>query len=242
MRRVLSMMAAVPGALGVTAPGQDARPVDARAALQTALTAMGGTNLKTIQYSGAGWSSRIGQTYTLNEDWPKYQVTDYTRAIDYEAKWSREDYTRQQGNYPTLGRPPMAQERVTSISSGTLAWDMQADKPVPFTRMYLDGVPYGDLRQLELALTPHGALKAGLAAPDATAILDNADLYPPPAQGAPPPATPPVTMRTLHQNMLKLKLDVAQHVPTHGRVGHNDEFLKLVTRAPQQTGTGSAQQ
>jgi len=551
MRRTLSMIAAVLSVLGVTASGQDSRPVDARAALQAALTAMGGTNLKTIQYSGAGWSSRIGQTYTLNEDWPKYQVADYTRAIDYDAKWSREDYTRQQGNYPTLGRPPMAQERVTSISSGTFAWDMQGDKPVPFTRMYLDGVPYGDLRQLELALTPHGALKAGLAAADATAItlpivgasdfglsqfgrkvtvvsfsllgkykmnltindqnlvelvdtwfpnpfygdmdyemrytryrdsggvkfpgqvhvhqgdprlnpahnyyelnitdvkgnvpvptmpvpdavrqatltpvkaesqkladgvwmigggthnsmlvefndfaavveapnneerslavmaevnrlapgkmikylvnthhhmdhsgglrtylsqgttivtheknkeyfltipfspspwtlkpdrmamfnpmymisrrpapietvggdtrgtapyvitdhtrmlevfhlqdmayetgdnslrqgihsqdmliaylpkekiLYNADLYSPPAQGAQPPAAPTVTMRTLHQNMLKLKLDVAQHVPTHGRVGNNDEFLKLVTRAPQQTGTGSAQQ
>jgi len=47
-------------------------------------------------------------------------------------------------------------------------------------------------------------------------------------------------MRTLHQNMLKL--DVAQHVPTHGRVGSNDEFLKLVMRGPQQTGTTSAQQ
>jgi hypothetical protein len=73
-------------------------------------------------------------------------------------------------------------------------------------------------------------------------ILYNADLYSPPAQGAQPLATPTVTMRTLHQNMLKLKLDVAQHVPTHGRVGNSDEFLKLVTRAGQQTGTGSAQQ
>jgi hypothetical protein len=34
-------------------------------------------------------------------------------------------------------------------------------------------------------------------------------------------------MKTLRQNMLKLKLDVAQHVPTHGRVGTNDEFLKM---------------
>ena len=231
MRRTLSMTAAVLCVLGVTASGQDSRPVDARATLRAAPTGMGGTNLKTIQYSAAAWSSRIGQTYTVNEDWPKYQVADSTRAVDDDATWSREDYTRQQGNYPTLGRPPMAQERVTSISSGTFAWDMQeGDTPVPSTRMYLDGVPYGDLRQLELALTPHGALKAGLAAPDATAITL-------PIVGA-----SDVMMRTLQQNMLKLKLDIARHVPTHGRVGSNDEFLKLVTRAPQQTGTGSAQQ
>ena len=30
------------------------------------------------------------------------------------------------------------------------------------------------------------------------------------------------------QNMRKQKLDVAQHVPIHGRVGTNDEFLKIV--------------
>jgi hypothetical protein len=35
-------------------------------------------------------------------------------------------------------------------------------------------------------------------------------------------------MRNLYQNMVKLKLDVAQHVPIEGRVGTNDEFLKLV--------------
>jgi L-ascorbate metabolism protein UlaG (beta-lactamase superfamily) len=57
-------------------------------------------------------------------------------------------------------------------------------------------------------------------------LLVNADLYSPPAQGA-APATPTPGMRTLHQNILKLKLDVAQHVPIHGRVASNDEFLKM---------------
>jgi hypothetical protein len=143
---------------------------DVRAVLQAANKAMGGVNLKTIEYSGAGWSSRIGQTYGLNEDWPKYEVTGYTRAIDYDVRWSREDYTRRQGNYPTLGGAPMAQQKITSIESGTYAWDIQNDMPVPLTRLYLDGVTYSDLRQLELALTPHGALRAALAATNATAI------------------------------------------------------------------------
>jgi len=57
--------------------------------------------------------------------------------------------------------------------------------------------------------------------------LINADLYTPPAQGAPAP-TPTAGMRTLYQNMRKQKLDVAQHVPIHGRVGTNDEFFKIV--------------
>jgi hypothetical protein len=60
-------------------------------------------------------------------------------------------------------------------------------------------------------------------------ILINADLYSPPVQGAPAP-TPTAGMRTLYQNMRKQKLDVARHVPIHGRAGTNDEFLKIVGR------------
>ncbi len=66
--------------------------------------------------------------------------------------------------------------------------------------------------------------------------LINADLYSPPAQGAPMP-TPTAGMRTLYQNMRKQKLDVAQHVPIHGRVGTNDEFLKIVGNAAPATGS-----
>src|SRR5450631_2291725 len=98
---------------------------DVRSVLEASLKAMGGVNLKTLQYSANGWSSRIGQTYGLAEDWPHYEVADYTRAIDFDAKWSREEYTRRQGKYPLLGRTPMPEQHVTSILSGNYAWDMQ---------------------------------------------------------------------------------------------------------------------
>ena len=57
-------------------------------------------------------------------------------------------------------------------------------------------------------------------------LLLNADLYSPPAPGAPPAVSTPGT-RTLYRNMLKLKLDVERHVPIHGRVASNEEFLKV---------------
>jgi flavorubredoxin len=60
-------------------------------------------------------------------------------------------------------------------------------------------------------------------------ILYNADLYSPPAQGT-AVAAPTAAARTLYQNIVKLKLDVAQHVPTHGRVGANDEFMKMFAK------------
>ena len=139
--------------------------------LQASLKAMGGENLKTIQYSGAGWFSQIGQTYGLAEDWPHFEVADYTRVIDYDAKWSREDYTRRQGKLSDArqdadGRAARHRDPERQLRVGHAG----RDTPVPLTRPYLDGVAYADLRQLELALTPHGALKAGLAATNATAI------------------------------------------------------------------------
>jgi hypothetical protein len=35
-------------------------------------------------------------------------------------------------------------------------------------------------------------------------------------------------MRTLQQNIRRLKLDVAQHVPIHGQPGPADQFVKIV--------------
>lgn len=172
MVRRLSLFVAVFTLLGLVGPVGTAlaQAVDARAALQASLRAMGGENLKTIVYTGAGSSSRIGQQYSITGNWPQYEVADYTRAIDFDAGWSREDYTRRQGRFPTFGRVPMADERVTAIVSGSYAWDMHDNAPVALTRPYLDGIPYNELRQLEIAITPHGFLKAALIASDATAI------------------------------------------------------------------------
>src|SRR5712692_2732373 len=153
MKRKVAVFSAFLGLMAGTASAQTVK--DVRSVLEASLKAMGGTNLRTIQYSGNGWSSRIGQTYGLAEDWPHYEVAGYTRR---------------QGRYALLGRPPMSEEHVTSILSGNYAWDMQGDKPAPLTNLYLDGVPYADLRQLETVITPHGFLKAALAAKDTTAI------------------------------------------------------------------------
>jgi len=147
-----------------------AQAVDARKALEAAAKAMGTTNLKSIQFTAEGFLSKVGEQYDLTTDWPHFDVTEYTRTIDFDAKYMRLDYNQKQGNYPTNGYPPVSEEHVTNILSGNFAWDMKGDTPVPFTRLYLDGMPYADLRQLEMVLTPHGFIKAALAATDATAI------------------------------------------------------------------------
>jgi hypothetical protein len=164
------MVAVLVLASALAAATASAQEVDARAALRASAEAMGTARLQTLEYAGFGFSSRIGQQYSVNGGWPTFEVADYTRSIDYRAGWSREDYTQRQGSYPTFGRVPMAEQRVTAVVNGPHAWNMNGDTPVTLTRPNLDGAPYGELRQLEIALTPHGFLKAAMAADNATAI------------------------------------------------------------------------
>jgi len=58
-------------------------------------------------------------------------------------------------------------------------------------------------------------------------ILVNADLYSPPAQGATPPNVSPNAV-ALFNNVKRLKLDVAQHVPIHGNPGPQADFERIV--------------
>ena len=58
-------------------------------------------------------------------------------------------------------------------------------------------------------------------------LLINADLYSPPAAGAPAPVVT-ASMKTYLENIRRLKLDVAQHVPLHGVPGAHAEFLKIM--------------
>ncbi len=146
----------------------DGSAQDVRAILQTAATAMGATNLKSIQFSGAGWTAFVGQTFNSGAgDWPRFEVPAYTRVIDYDARISREEFTRRQGNFPPTGgggTPLQGEPRTVALLNGTFAWNMNGDMPAAQTRPYLDGTPVNELRQLEIMLTPHGFLKAAMGA------------------------------------------------------------------------------
>lgn len=151
--------------LGIVSVGT-ASAQDARSALQAAAAAMGATNLKTIQYSGTGWTAAVGQNFALTDDWPRFEVPTYTKAIDYEARSSREDYTRRQGNYPPRGggfTPLQGEPRTTALLSGDFAWNLDGANAVPQRGRYLEGIPIVEMRQLDIALTPHGFIKAALA-------------------------------------------------------------------------------
>jgi len=158
--RLLALVALLALMVGPTA-AQDARTV-----LQAAAKNIGADTLKTIQISGTGWNAAVGQSYSPTEDWPKFDVTSYTKTIDFDAKFSREQITRRQGTYPPRGgggTPIQGEQQLDFILNGNYAWNIQAKNPVPIVRGYLDGIPVAELRQLEIWLTPHGFLKAAMA-------------------------------------------------------------------------------
>src|SRR5262245_43157742 len=149
------------------------RAQDARGVLQAAAKAMGAANVKTIQYSGTGWNAAVGQSFSPEEDWPRFEVTRYSRTIDYDAKSSREELTRRQGNNPPRGgggTPLQGEQQQVAIVSGNSAWNIDGQNPVPQPGQYLAGISVAEFRQLDISLTPHGFLKAALAANNPTAI------------------------------------------------------------------------
>src|SRR3990167_1319215 len=76
---------------------------DGRALLQAVAKNIGADNPTTLQISGTGWNAAPGQSFSPSDDWPKFEVTSYTKAIDFGARFSREQVTRRQGNYPPRG-------------------------------------------------------------------------------------------------------------------------------------------
>src|SRR2546428_13274910 len=89
--------------LGLIVAGDSLRAQDARGVLQAAVKAMGADNVRTIQYSGTGWNAGVGQSFSPQDDWPRFEVTRYTRTIDYNARSSPEEVTRRQGSNPPRG-------------------------------------------------------------------------------------------------------------------------------------------
>ena len=130
---------------------------DVKAVLQAAAKNMGADNLKTIQITGKGWIAGVGQSYSPADDWPRFEVTTYTRTIDYDAKSSREELTRRQGNYPARGQVIVGEQQLVTLNTGSYGWTMQG------TNATAMAPGAAEIRQLEIWLTPHGFLKAALA-------------------------------------------------------------------------------
>jgi glyoxylase-like metal-dependent hydrolase (beta-lactamase superfamily II) len=143
---------------------------DARSVVQAAAAAMGAANLTSIQYSGSGWIAAPGQSFSLTDDWPRWEVPSYSRLVDYNGRAYREEYVRRQGTYPPRGgggTPLAGEQRIVQMLNGTYAWNVNGDTAVAQPGLYMAGIAAAELRQLEIFLTPHGFLKGAMTAGDA---------------------------------------------------------------------------
>jgi glyoxylase-like metal-dependent hydrolase (beta-lactamase superfamily II) len=123
----------------------------ANGVLEDAQRAMG--NPTSIQYSGTGMNAFFGQALTAGQEWPRRDLSSYTRTINYDQRSAREEMGFAQ---PVFG----GQQQNTQVS-GDKAWNMGPNGAVPQPAA-------AEERQLLIWLTPHGFLKAALAAGNAT--------------------------------------------------------------------------
>ena len=70
-----------------------------KSVIDSAQKAMGNPN--SIQYSATGMNAFFGQALTAGKEWPRRQLTSYTRTINYEQKSSSEQLNFAQPTFPS---------------------------------------------------------------------------------------------------------------------------------------------
>jgi glyoxylase-like metal-dependent hydrolase (beta-lactamase superfamily II) len=123
----------------------------ASSVLDDALNTMGDPS--TIQYSGTGMSAFFGQALTAGEAWPRRELSSFTRTINYEQRSMRDELNFAQAVFG-------GQQQNQQVNADK-AWSIGAAGPTP-------QLAAAEERQLHIWLTPHGFLKAAMAAGDAT--------------------------------------------------------------------------
>lgn len=123
--------------------GAGAASQDASNVLTEVARALGAADLKTVQYSGAGFAYAFQQSYRPDAPYPKFHAA-YSRAIDFERGLSREETVRTQFENPPRGgggQPLYREARAAAVSGEASPWGGGA-----------------------VALTPHGFIKAAMSA------------------------------------------------------------------------------
>ena len=159
---------------------------DAATTVRAASAAMGTAAVRSIQFSGTGWNAAMGQSFMPTEDWPKFELTSYTRTLEYETRGSREEWTRVQGTYPPKGGGgipvydwPASVNGVWTqkfYTLGDYAWNVDGTAVSSAPRLSTSAAGLlTSIRQLDLWLSAHGFLKAAATAKDLSAVTVTLD-------------------------------------------------------------------
>src|SRR5215813_14399036 len=139
---------------------------NAKALLQMADNAVGASKVNSIQYTGTGRISYLGQNFTTADDWPRVDLKSWSQTIDYGNKSAKEEMVRVQGNNPARGGgagfPITGEQRSSTLVSGNFAWNLNAQGQ-PQAQNY-----QAEVRQFMIMVSPHGFIKAAVADSNAT--------------------------------------------------------------------------
>jgi glyoxylase-like metal-dependent hydrolase (beta-lactamase superfamily II) len=156
LRAAWSMVVPVLGLSIQTAWAEDAKSV-----LESAQKALG--NPKSVRFSGSGMNAFFGETDTIGEAWPKRPLASVTTEIDFDQKALRLEMN--------FTEPVFLGKKQTYFVNGDKAWSLgpnamntQAPREIPA----IEGSDVAEERQLKIWMTPHGFVRAGLAAANAT--------------------------------------------------------------------------
>jgi glyoxylase-like metal-dependent hydrolase (beta-lactamase superfamily II) len=165
MRNVLAALLAV-SALMLGPAVRRAGAQNAKALLQAADNAVGASKVISIQYTGTGRISYLGQNFTTVDDWPRVDLKSWSQTIDYGSKSAEEEMVRVQGNNPPRGGgagfPITGEQRSTTLVSGNYAWNLNEKGEAQAQN------DQAEARQFLIWITPHGFIKAAMADPNAT--------------------------------------------------------------------------
>jgi glyoxylase-like metal-dependent hydrolase (beta-lactamase superfamily II) len=124
---------------------------DAKSLVQAALKEMGIENVNSVMFYGSGATFNLGQSNRANGPWPRTNLNDYTRAIDFSQSASRA--TAVTWSAPVTGGAAAQGAFIQNIAPENGAW----------------------AQQMEIWITPWGFLK-GAAANGATVKDDSLGL------------------------------------------------------------------
>jgi glyoxylase-like metal-dependent hydrolase (beta-lactamase superfamily II) len=132
-------------------------PPDAKTVIASATTALGASDLKTVEYSGSGFDYTVGQAVNPTSPWPKFNDKSYTRLVDLDAPASRLQRIRTQAENPPRGgggQPIVGEQKQDQIVAPSSS---QGASPQA-----------ASLRDELMMTLPYSFLRAAAAASDAT--------------------------------------------------------------------------
>jgi glyoxylase-like metal-dependent hydrolase (beta-lactamase superfamily II) len=133
---------------------------DARSVVDGVARAIGAAGVRTLQYSGSGYVYGFGQSYQPGGPWVKFNLKGYTLLMDYERQALREEQVRTYLDPPERGGTAVfiGELRQVAFVNRDVAWNAGPGgvaAPAPLAV---------EARQLQLAISPHGFVKAAMAA------------------------------------------------------------------------------